>query len=95
MSWGSLSGRIDWSWTDRYQTTFSADPRMVQDAYHDLGLRIGTRIGATYELTLWGRNLLDENVVQLTGLLNFFNDASWQSHLGAPRSYGLTLHARF
>jgi iron complex outermembrane recepter protein len=95
MSWGSLSGRLDWSWTDRYQTTFSADPRRVQDAYHDLGLRLAAHLGETYEIALWGRNLLDENVVQITGLLNFFNDASWQSFLGEPRSYGLTLRARF
>jgi iron complex outermembrane recepter protein len=94
-SWGSLSGRLDWSWADRYQTTFSADPRRMQDAYHDLGARLTARVGDTYEVTLWGRNLLDENVVQITGLLNFFNDASWQSFLGEPRSYGLTLRASF
>jgi iron complex outermembrane receptor protein len=93
--WGSISGRLDWSWSDRYQTTFSADPRAMQDAYHDVGARIAARIGRTYEITFWGRNLLDENVVQITGLLNFFNDASWQSFLGEPRSYGLTLRARF
>jgi outer membrane receptor protein involved in Fe transport len=92
--WGSISGRLDWSWTDRYETTFSADPRALQDAYHELGARITTRIGKTYEVTLWGRNLLNENVVQITGLLNFFNDASWQTFLGEPRSYGVTLRAR-
>jgi outer membrane receptor protein involved in Fe transport len=95
VSWGSLAGRLDWSWTDRYQTTFSADPRRVQDAYHDLGARLTLRVGDTYEVALWGRNLLDENVVQITGLLNFFNDASWQSFLAEPRSYGLTIRARF
>jgi iron complex outermembrane receptor protein len=95
VSWGSMSARLDWSWTDRYQTTFSADPRAMQDAYHDVGARISARLGETYEITLWGRNLLNENVVQITGLLNFFNDASWQSVLGEPRSYGLTLRARF
>jgi iron complex outermembrane receptor protein len=95
VSWGSVSGRLDWSWTDRYHTTFSADPRAMQDAYHDLGVRLAARIGETYELTLWGRNLLNENAVQITGLLNFFNDASWQSFLDEPRSYGLTLRARF
>ena len=93
--WGSLFGRIDWSWTDRYNTTFSADPRLVQRAYHDVGARLGTLIADTYELTLWGRNLLDENVVHMTALLNFFNDASWQSFLGEPRSFGITLRAHF
>jgi outer membrane receptor protein involved in Fe transport len=95
VSWGSISARLDWSWTDRYHTAFSADPRLMQDAYHDVGARISARVGSTYEITLWGRNLLDENVVQITGLLNFFNDTSWQSFLDEPRSYGLTLRARF
>jgi len=95
VSWGSISARLDWSWTDRYHTAFSADPRLMQDAYHDVGARIGAHIGDTYEITLWGRNLLNENVVQITGLLNFFNDASWQSFFDEPRSYGLTLSARF
>lgn len=94
-SWGGISGRIDWSWTDRYHTAFSADPRLMQDAHHDVGVRIGARIGDTCEITLWGRNLLDENVVQITGLLNFFNDTSWQSFFDEPRSYGITLRARF
>ena len=94
VSWGSISGRLDWSWTDRYHTAFSADPRLLQAAHHDVGARIGARIGDTYEITLWGRNLLDANVVQITGLLNFFNDASWQSFFGEPRSYGITLRAQ-
>ena len=95
VSWGELFGRLDWSWTDRYHTTFSADPRLMQEPYHDVAVRLGARFGERYELTLWGRNLLDENVVQITGLLNFFNDASWQSFLAEPRSYGVTLRARF
>ena len=94
-SWGELFGRLDWSWTDRYHTTFSADPRLMQEAWHDVNIRVGTRIGAAYEIALWGRNLLDENAVQIASTLNFFNDASWQSYLREPRSYGVTLRARF
>jgi iron complex outermembrane receptor protein len=93
--WGELFGRLDWSWTDRSHTTFSADPRLMQNAWSDVNLRIGTRIGEAYEIALWGRNLLDENVVQIASTLNFFNDASWQSYLGEPRSYGVALRARF
>jgi iron complex outermembrane receptor protein len=93
--WGELFGRLDWSWTDRYHATFSADPRLKQDSHHDLSLRIGSSIGQAYEMTLWARNLLGENVVQIASTLNFFNDASWQSFLGEPRSYGVTLRASF
>ncbi len=94
-SWGELYARIDWSWTDRYNTSFSADPRLVQDAYSDLGLRIGMRLGAGYELVLWGENLLDEDVTVLDAVLNLFNDSSYQSFMTDPRSYGLTLRVSF
>jgi iron complex outermembrane receptor protein len=93
--WGELFGRLDWSWTDQYHTTFSADPRLMQAASSDVNVRIGTRIGRAYEIALWGRNLLDENAVQIASTLNFFNDASWQSYLREPRSYGVTVRARF
>jgi iron complex outermembrane receptor protein len=93
--WGGLSLRLDWSWNDDYNTSFSADPRLVQDAYSDLALRVGAKIGATHELVLWGENLLDENIVYFDALLNIFNDASYQSYLASPRSYGVTWRVHF
>lgn len=95
LSWGELYARVDWSWTDRYNTSFSADPRLVQDAYSDVALRLGMRLGSDYELVLWGENLLDEDVTTLDAVLNLFNDASYQSFMTEPRSYGLTLRVSF
>lgn len=95
LSWGELYARVDWSWTDRYNTSFSADPRLVQDAYSDVALRLGMRLGQDYELVLWGENLLNEDVSSMDVLLNLFNDASYQSFLTEPRSYGLTLRVSF
>lgn len=94
-SWGELYARVDWSWTDRYNTSFSADPRLVQDAYSDIALRLGTRVGSGYELVLWGKNLLDEDVTTMDAVLNLFNDASYQSFMTQARSYGLTLRVSF
>jgi iron complex outermembrane recepter protein len=94
-SWGTVFGRVDWSWSDRYFTTFSLDPRLVQQNAHEVGLRLGTRIDDAYEIILWGRNLLGEDIVEIASTLNFFNDTSWQSFMGEPRSYGVTLRARF
>ncbi len=31
VDWGDVYGRIDWSWTDNYNTSFSADPRLIQN----------------------------------------------------------------
>lgn len=95
LSWGELYARLDWSWTDRYNTSFSADPRLVQDAYSDVALRLGMRLGSNYELVLWGENVLDEDVTTLDAVLNLFNDASYQSFMAEPRSYGLTLRVSF
>lgn len=93
-TWGNLFARLDWSWTDHYNSSFSSDPRMNHSPYHLVGARLGTRIG-DYELMVWGDNLLDENVVYFDSVLNLFDDASFQSFLGDPRSFGLTLRMRF
>lgn len=95
LRWGEIYARVDWSWTDQYNTSFSADPRLVQDAYSDVALRLGMQLGSAYELVLWGRNLLDEDVTYIDAVLNLFNDASYQSFMAEPRSYGLTLRVTF
>ncbi len=95
LSWGELYARLDWSWTDRYNTSFSADPRLVQDAYSDIALRLGMRLAPAYELVLWGQNLLDEDVTYIDAVLNLFNDSSYQSFMTEPRSYGVTLRVSF
>jgi outer membrane receptor protein involved in Fe transport len=89
----AMNARLDWSWTDRYNTSFSADPRLVQPAFHEVGLRLTFQLGAAVTLTLAGENLLDEEIVYFDSLLNFFNDASYQSFLDDPRRYSLTLRA--
>jgi iron complex outermembrane receptor protein len=95
LRWGEIYARMDWSWTDRYNTSFSADPRLVQEAYSDVALRLGTHLGSRYELILWGQNLLNEDVTYIDAVLNLFNDASYQSFMAEPRSYGLTLRMAF
>ena len=94
VSWGNLFARIDASWNDRYSTSFSADPRLVQKPRFDMGLRLGARISERYEYVLWVDNLLDEKLAQIDAPLNLFNDASYQSFLSEPRTYGLTLRIR-
>ena len=58
-------------------------------------MRLGARIGERYECVLWVDNLLDENTnAQIDAALNLFNDASYQSFMSAPRTYGVTLRIR-
>ena len=40
-----------------------------------------------------GENFLDETVVHFDSVLNFFNDASYQSFVALPRRYAVTLRA--
>jgi iron complex outermembrane receptor protein len=89
------TARLDWTWTDRYNTSFSADPRLTQPAYHEIGLRLSVDLRENVTLTLSGDNLLDETIVYFDALLNFFNDPSYDSYLGEPRQYALTLRASF
>jgi hypothetical protein len=89
-----ISLRVDWSWTDDYNSSFSADPRLVQTPYSDLGLRVITQVGQNHDLVFWSANLLDENITHFDSLLNIFNDESYQSYLAAPRSYGVAFRFR-
>jgi hypothetical protein len=94
VNWGTLFARIDVSWNDQYNTSFSADPRLIQKSRFDIGLRLGARISERYEWVLWVENLLDEKIAQIDGPLNLFNDTSYQSFLSEPRTYGLTVRIR-
>jgi hypothetical protein len=88
---GAVRAQLVWSPNHR----FSADPRLVQEPYHDVGVRLGLRVADNYELVLSGENLLDEKIVYFDSVLNLFNDASYQSYLDDPRRYTLTLRTRF
>ncbi len=90
-SWGVLVARIDVAWNDQYNTSYSADPRLIQKPRFDVGMRLDARIGERYQCALWVQNLLDEKLAQIDTVLNFFNDASYQTFMSAPRTFGVTL----
>jgi outer membrane receptor protein involved in Fe transport len=89
------SVRVDWNWTDRYNTSFSADPRLRQPGYHDVAIRFGVQLTDALRLEFGGENLLDETVATTEPVLNFFNDASWQTYYDAPRRWSMTLRLQF
>jgi outer membrane receptor protein involved in Fe transport len=92
---GDVYARTDWSWSDRYNTSYSADPRLVQSGYHWLNLRLGAQRGHV-EFVAWIDNALDETVSNLDAQLNLFAaDPSYQTFLQAPRSYGLTVRISY
>jgi len=97
VSFGEFYARGDWSWTDDYNTSFSADPLLIQDAYSWINLRTGIR-WSNFGVALWVNNLTDETVVNFDAVQNVYagpGDNSIQSYLQAPRSYGVTLRVEF
>jgi outer membrane receptor protein involved in Fe transport len=95
VSFGHFFTGVDGDWTSRYNTSFSADPRLTQDPYTWLRARVGVDFGHT-QVILWGDNLLDKRVGDLDALLNLFSkDPSTQTFMQPPRSYGLTVRAKF
>jgi iron complex outermembrane recepter protein len=95
VSWGDVYARADWAWSDEYNTSFSADPGLVQDSYSWVNFRVGTRWD-NYEVVAWVDNALDEDVANADSLLNLFgSDPSYQTFRQPPRSYGITLRADF
>jgi outer membrane receptor protein involved in Fe transport len=52
----------------------------------------------TWEIFGWVRNLTDETYVTQTAQSNLFaslQDGTYQNYLGAPRSFGVTVLARY
>ncbi|MGI9294105.1 MAG: TonB-dependent receptor [Pseudomonadales bacterium] len=95
VSWGDVYARLDWSWTDDYNTSFSADPNLTQDSYSWVNVRVGSRWD-NFELVAWADNLLDEEVAMIDAVANIYaGDNSFQSYLMPRRSYGLTLRVNY
>lgn len=89
--------RLDWSWTDKYNTSFSNDPLLTQSAYHWLDFRVGMR-WQDCDIALWVNNALNEDVVDVAAVQNFYagpGDGSVQVYLQDRRSYGLTVAFAF
>ena len=69
-----LAGGLNWFWRDEVSFSAAGDPLMVQEAYGLLGanIRLGPADGG-WRLTLFGKNLLDEdfaNVIFSSPVLN-------------------------
>jgi iron complex outermembrane recepter protein len=95
---GSLFSRLDGSWIGEQNVTSELDPNHGrQDAYGLMNFRLGWSRD-TWEISAWVRNLTDETYITQTAQSNLFaslQDGTYQNYLGAPRSYGITLLARY
>lgn len=74
----------------------SNDPYKHSNAYRLVNLRWNIQIvDWDSELTLWGRNVLDESYIAQSGFDVPVQVGKIMAYPGAPRSYGITLRKRF
>ncbi|MDY0007540.1 MAG: TonB-dependent receptor, partial [Spongiibacteraceae bacterium] len=98
MAYGTLSARVDYVWTDEQFIGVNNDPTTNIDDYGLLGARItladiphGARGDGQLSVSLWGKNLTDEEYTTSGVNLQVFSVNQW----GDPRSYGAELTYRF
>lgn len=87
--------RADASYRSEANLTSTLASDTVQDGYTLLDGRIGIESAAgTWTLTLWGRNLADEEYLLIAGRPSGHVDGLTEVQ-GLPRTYGLTVDWRF
>ncbi|MCW8127702.1 TonB-dependent receptor [Microbulbifer halophilus] len=94
---GGVDGYLhgEYSYKSDAMTSNVNDPLMEQEAYGLLNLRAGLLFaGLDADLTLWGRNVLDERPVR-THFDAVIQTGTVMAYPGEPRTYGLTLNKRF
>lgn len=95
-SLGQLSTSVTWAWQDKTNASPSASQRvqLTQDAYGLLSARVGLEVDAwNAEISLWGRNLLNEKYFQ-SGI-NLESIGFNRRGPGDPRTYGVQFTKRF
>ena len=97
-NFGRLFSRLDGSWVGDHNVTSELDPNHgEQDGYGLLNARLGWGQG-TWEVAGWVRNLTDKTYIVQTAQSNLFanlQDGTYQSYLGAERTYGITIRAKY
>lgn len=90
------SFRLDYAYQDEFFTQPDNDPFFAADSQGIVNARLGISGGdGSWQFTLWGRNLTDEdNVNELFGASSFVFPL-YHYALIAPRTYGAELQFRF
>lgn len=90
---------LDARWVDDQNTGSDLRPSKLQPAYTLVNGRIG--VGSSdqrWSLELWARNLFDEDYAQImfdAPLQQGTSGPTQGAFLGDPRTYGVTLRARY
>ncbi|WP_312135540.1 TonB-dependent receptor [Brevundimonas sp.] len=93
---GDIVASLNYNWRDEQEGNITGDPLSVRKAYGLLDGRISLSDidigdGRLMEISLWGKNLLDEEY-WVSGInLSLFTIRQW----GDPRSFGLQANVKF
>lgn len=86
-SYAEWFGRLDVSFKDSFYLHDTRAAETRQNRYHLLNARIGLESPENWRLTLWGKNLANENYLVEAE----FSELGLQKIPGLPRTYGVTL----
>ena len=88
--------RLDYSYQDEFYTKPSNDPFFAADSQSLVSARLGiSDADNTWQATLWGRNLTDDDNINTMDGPAAFSYAAYHYSLIAPRTYGLELKYNF
>jgi iron complex outermembrane receptor protein len=88
---GYIIGSANYSWIESYNTGAAADPRLEIPSYGLVNLNLGYETAdRRYRVSLWSRNVGNTNYI-----LTRSTQVVTAEYLGEPRTFGVTLRARF
>lgn len=100
---GDIYSRLDVRFTGEANYSSELDPRHEEDAITTTNFRLGWR-SARFDVAAWVKNLSDETVYVQHAAANVATavdvavgspEGTYQTYLGEPRTYGVTLRAFF
>ena len=86
-------GRLEYNYTDDFYMAQDLDEHLVNDETHVVNARLGLYGNdRTWEITAWGRNLLDEEYYAIGFDIPVLS--GYAAINAPPRTYGLTFNYR-
>jgi iron complex outermembrane receptor protein len=86
---GDFEFATDWSWRSKQFGDFANTPQEILKAYGLLNASLNHTLGP-WTVSLWGRNLQNTYYAEAAAIA-----AGWQLFPGQPRTFGLTVGAKF
>lgn len=89
--------KIDFNAGVYYNSGYFHEPdnRLKEPAYALVNASIAYKFGDGYSIALWGKNLTNNAVANAAGIISFGTTGLFRASYAPPRTYGVTLGAKF